>query len=77
MFPFPHLDFENFVKNYGETFGRFLRVFVRGLFFGNELFFAAHVRTKCFGDVDGTVCIEIVFKESDQHTGRSNNGVVQ
>ena len=44
---------------------------------GDELFLAAHVRTKCHGDVDGAVSIEVVFKESDEHTGGSNNGVVE
>ena len=47
------------------------------LLLGDKLFLAAHVGTKCNGNVDGAVSIEVVFEECDEHTGRRNNGVVE
>ena len=47
------------------------------LFSGNNFVLAAHVRTQCFGDIDRAVSVEVVFKECDEHTGRSNDGVIE
>lgn len=40
-------------------------------------FFSAHVHTKNFRNAYGSVCIQVVLQECDQHTRRSNYGVVQ
>ena len=40
-------------------------------------FFAAHIRSECFGDIDAAVLVEIVFQERYQHSGRSDHGVVE
>ena len=47
------------------------------LFNGNELFLAAHVRTESYGNVYAAVFVKVVLKECDEHSGRSNNCVVE
>ena len=44
---------------------------------GNELILAAHIRSEGNGDIDGTVGIKVILKESDKHSGRSNNRIVE
>ena len=39
--------------------------------------FAAHVHSQRFWDANGTVIVQVVFQECDEHTWRSNYGVVQ
>ena len=40
-------------------------------------FRAAHIRSERNGNVDGAVCVEVVFQECDQHSRRSDDGVVE
>ena len=47
------------------------------LVFRNQFLFSAHVHTKNFRNAYGSVCIQVVLQECDQHTRRSNYGVVQ
>ena len=44
---------------------------------GNEFGHAAHVGAKDFGDGDGAVFAQVVFKEGDEHAGRGDHGVVE
>ena len=39
--------------------------------------FAAHVHSQRFWNANGAVVVQVVFQECDEHTWRSNNGVVQ
>ena len=47
------------------------------LFFRNQLFLPAHIRTKRGGHVHRAVGIQIVFKESDEHSRRGDDRVVE
>ena len=47
------------------------------LFFRNQLFFPAHIRTERGGHVHRAVGIQIVFKESDEHSRRGDDRVVE
>ena len=38
---------------------------------------AAHIHLEGLGDFDGAVGLEIIFQESNEHTGRRNYGVIQ
>ena len=50
---------------------------VRDLFNGNQLFLAAHIRTKGNGDINAAVGVEVIFKECDEHSRRSNDGIIE
>ena len=45
--------------------------------FRSQDILASHVGTEDLGDLHGTVRLEVVFKESDQHSGRRNNRIVK
>ena len=47
------------------------------LFFRNQHGFASHVWAQHFRNIYGTVRIEIIFQESDQHTRRSDHCIIQ
>ena len=47
------------------------------LVLGEDLFLAAHIGTECNGDVDRAVGAEVVLAEGDEHSGGSNDGVVE
>lgn len=47
------------------------------LFYRDELVFAAHIRSEHLGNIYAAVCIEIVFKQGDKHSRRSDNRVVE
>ena len=47
------------------------------LFHRNKNFLAAHVRTKLLRNTYASICLEVILKESDQHTRRSNNCIVE
>src|SRR5699024_7977930 len=53
------------------------RVSVPFLLLGNQNLGTTHIRLEHLRDGDGAVCLEMVLEECDQHTRRSNNGVVQ
>ena len=53
------------------------RVSVPFLLLGNQNLGATHIRLEHLRDGDGAVCLEVVLEERDQHTRRSNNGVIQ
>lgn len=47
------------------------------LFYGNEFLFAAHIRSEDLGNIHAAVCVEVIFKQGDEHSRRSDNGVVE
>lgn len=47
------------------------------LLLGNENFCAAHVRPQNFRYSDGTVSLKMILKQSNQHSGRCDNRVVE
>ena len=42
-----------------------------------NFFLAAHIHAQRFRNINGTVLVNIVFKESDKHTWWCNYGIVQ
>ena len=42
-----------------------------------DLCFSAHIRSESLGNIDRTVSIHVILEECDEHSGRSNNGVVK
>ena len=45
--------------------------------FRYDFFDSAHVWLQCFRNIYASVCIQVVLQECDQHSRRSNYGVVQ
>ena len=60
-----------FITSDGETF-LFVKLLLR-----DKNFRAAHVRSERFGNLNAAVSLEIVLKESDEHSRRSDYGVVE
>lgn len=44
---------------------------------GDKSFSAAHVGTKHLGDSHASVRLKMILKEGNEHTRRSDNGIVQ
>ena len=36
-----------------------------------------HIRSQHFRNADASVCLKVVFKECDEHSGRSNDRIVE
>ena len=47
------------------------------LFFRRDYRFTAHIGTKYFGNVHAAVRLQMVLHKRNQHTGRSNYGIVE